>query len=214
MLFLCISLLGFSLGTREHLVINRNMIYMEKYCLKLTLVALLSTISNANGAEDYIDFFDRNETCKSGDFECKSGSVKCIPQAQVCDVVAQCDDRSDEHHCHRCGDQKDLFPCHQYRIKQYESQNNCIVLTWVCDGDLDCLDVSDGESCQGAWRFELKARGLKLNESNICEDDDFLCSSGQCIPKQWQCDKDADCSDESDEYDCPYSKMLSATSEG
>lgn len=35
-----------------------------------------------------------------------------------------------------------------------------------------------------------------------CEDNQFRCNDGLCIPASWQCDGDKDCSDDSDELEC------------
>jgi hypothetical protein len=31
----------------------------------------------------------------------------------------------------------------------------------------------------------------------------FVCANGETVPTNWQCDGDADCSDGTDEQDCP-----------
>ncbi|XP_074190850.1 low-density lipoprotein receptor-related protein 8 isoform X9 [Rhinolophus sinicus] len=36
-----------------------------------------------------------------------------------------------------------------------------------------------------------------------CEEDQFRCRNGRCIPSVWRCDEDDDCSDNSDEDECP-----------
>ncbi|XP_062047352.1 low-density lipoprotein receptor-related protein 8 isoform X8 [Lepus europaeus] len=36
-----------------------------------------------------------------------------------------------------------------------------------------------------------------------CEEHQFRCRNGRCIPSVWRCDEDDDCSDNSDEDDCP-----------
>lgn len=35
-----------------------------------------------------------------------------------------------------------------------------------------------------------------------CEEDQFRCRNGRCIPSVWRCDEDDDCSDNSDEDEC------------
>ncbi|XP_066232416.1 low-density lipoprotein receptor-related protein 8 isoform X10 [Saccopteryx leptura] len=37
----------------------------------------------------------------------------------------------------------------------------------------------------------------------VCEEDQFRCQNERCIPSVWRCDEDDDCSDNSDEDDCP-----------
>lgn len=40
---------------------------------------------------------------------------------------------------------------------------------------------------------------LSLPVRKTCEEVDFVCHSGQCVPKRWQCDGEPDCEDGSDE---------------
>ena len=39
---------------------------------------------------------------------------------------------------------------------------------------------------------------------NICTYDQFVCANGKCIPKEYECDLDNDCEDESDENNCGF----------
>uniref|UniRef100_A0AAR2KWC9 EGF-like domain-containing protein n=1 Tax=Pygocentrus nattereri TaxID=42514 RepID=A0AAR2KWC9_PYGNA len=45
----------------------------------------------------------------------------------------------------------------------------------------------------------LYAKGTKTD----CETGQFQCKNGRCIPTPWRCDDDDDCSDNSDEENCP-----------
>ncbi|XP_033637179.1 very low-density lipoprotein receptor-like [Asterias rubens] len=47
--------------------------------------------------------------------------------------------------------------------------------------------------------FVLFFRGVKSQ----CGPDQFKCQNGKCIPQIWTCDQEDDCSDNSDELDCP-----------
>lgn len=74
--------------------------------------------------------------CLSGQFQCAHGMM-CIEKKQLCDGVAQCQDRSDEVDCfhpeegcfHRC------------------DKKHCLSQSFVCDGEADCEDGSDEANC-------------------------------------------------------------------
>ncbi|CAF4506068.1 unnamed protein product [Rotaria socialis] len=74
-----------------------------------------------------------------------------------------------------------------------------LCLDWrdICDGAQEFLNGADEENCD------------KL-EFNECEDDEFRCTNGMCIPEEFWLDGDHDCMDWSDEYyseheqTCPF----------
>ncbi|XP_033169646.1 basement membrane-specific heparan sulfate proteoglycan core protein isoform X23 [Drosophila mauritiana] len=63
----------------------------------------------------------------------------------------------------------------------------CIDKSSICDGNPDCSDASDEQSC---------SLGLK------CQPNQFLCSNSKCVDRTWRCDGENDCGDNSDETSC------------
>jgi len=46
------------------------------------------------------------------------------------------------------------------------------------------------------------ADGLVTPAAVTCSSDEFTCSSGECVELKYRCDRDYDCRDGSDEFDC------------
>ena len=75
-------------------------------------------------------------------FQCRNG--KCVEYKQVCDIVDDCGDMSDEINCANhmiCDDTKNL------------SRRQLVSLDQTCDGIYDCLDLSD--ECNDRCRKEI-----------------------------------------------------------
>ena len=95
----------------------------------------------------------------------------------------------------------------------------CILTSYVCDGKSDCDDNLDEVNClyrpttQTVAAMESKnstdgrEHGRehdqgKYSHADNCTDLYVPCVSGECIPRDHQCDGRADCTDVSDEVNC------------
>ena len=68
--------------------------------------------------------------------------------------------------------------------------SGALCLDWreICDGVQQCMSGVDEEHCD-------------LLEMNICEDDEYRCMNGMCIPDEFFLDGEVDCLDWSDEFE-------------
>ncbi|XP_009472554.1 PREDICTED: atrial natriuretic peptide-converting enzyme [Nipponia nippon] len=98
----------------------------------------------------------------------------------------------------------------------------CVLASRRCDGQADCEDNSDEDSCgcreRDLWECPLKKLCIKhtmicdgfpdcpdmMDEKNcsFCEESELECANHECVPRELWCDGQADCSDSSDEWDC------------
>ncbi|XP_078671478.1 uncharacterized protein LOC144911446 isoform X6 [Branchiostoma floridae x Branchiostoma belcheri] len=139
--------------------------------------------------------------CGPSQFECRDGS--CIESVLQCDDTPDCPDESDEENCGIFGKRPGTCP------RPSLTADQCLRRPRVyrtCDIDADCRG---GEKCCfngcGSECIQVVARTTSL----VCDDDQFTCDDGECIPADYQCDDDADCQDRSDEKNCPVRQCAS-----
>ncbi|CAF4652485.1 unnamed protein product, partial [Rotaria sp. Silwood2] len=81
------------------------------------------------------------------------------------------------------------FTCYIHLQCNRGPSPTCLHWTGICNGQIDCLDGEfDEEHC---WQLEI----------NQCDDNEYQCANGQCIPQSFFQDdfNNPDCVDSSDE---------------
>ncbi|XP_069382458.1 basement membrane-specific heparan sulfate proteoglycan core protein isoform X23 [Paralichthys olivaceus] len=130
------------------------------------------------------------------------GEVQPLPSVEpiavpVTPSIRQC--MPDEH---RCGD------------------GTCILMEYLCDNRPDCRDMSDETNCEVKLPappvYTTSPTTTTTTSTTIiirkperipgppgpCRADQATCQSGECIPRDYICDGERDCSDGSDEFRC------------
>ncbi|XP_058038766.1 SCO-spondin-like [Ahaetulla prasina] len=166
----------------------------------------LPYLHRCDGHDDCGDFSDeRNCACPPGEFQCPSG--QCLPKALVCNGRQDCPSGMDETFCPgpvMCAPGQLACP-----------NATCVSRTQVCDGVHDCEDGTDEDPsrCPGIQATPLlptvppASPGTRQPVINRtlgppCGRYEFHCHSGECQPRGWVCDNEADCLDGSDELHC------------
>ncbi|KAK5864268.1 hypothetical protein PBY51_001222 [Eleginops maclovinus] len=98
---------------------------------------------------------------------------------------------------HRCGD------------------GTCILMEYLCDNRADCRDMSDENNCETRQTIPPVFTTTPTTTTSSsrkpvrppsppgpCRADQATCQSGECIPRDYICDGERDCSDGSDEFRC------------
>ncbi|XP_069775261.1 basement membrane-specific heparan sulfate proteoglycan core protein isoform X3 [Narcine bancroftii] len=120
--------------------------------------------------------------CLSNEFSCGSG--ECIPLDYRCDLRADCSDLSDEDNCGIIYTVSSLPTAHP---TEAETTTAAFVTT------------TPGRPVHGSTAAPVSTIGGVLRP---CPVDKAVCQNGQCIPRDYLCDGERDCTDGSDELDC------------
>ncbi|XP_043667909.1 modular serine protease-like isoform X4 [Vespula pensylvanica] len=117
--------------------------------------------------------------CPSNMYRCAYGA--CVIRTSRCDGIKNCVDESDEAHC----DFQSNETCSDREYQCSTSRLECIPITDVCNGYIDCSDKSDED--------------ISLCREYFCPDHTFRCSNGGCVYQEVLCDGIKDCFDGTDE---------------
>ncbi|KRF99553.1 uncharacterized protein Dwil_GK25551 [Drosophila willistoni] len=154
----------------------------------------------------------------------------CIPPHHRCDMIDDCEDKSDEAQCtYRKCQHTDVFcnaPGGAAPAEGSRLAGPCVPKEKRCDGYVDCRTGRDEEGCNGvacqldqfrcASGHKCIDAALKCNHRDDCGDNSdeqgcnfppchhaqFRCTNALCIPYNFHCDGYHDCADESDEANC------------
>jgi len=137
-------------------------------------------------------------TCAPTKFQCKS-TGRCITRSWVCDEEDDCADKSDEINCNKtitC--RNDQFQC-QDKKKCIDKKKQCNYVAFDCD------DNSDELGCVFTTQRPRSTIFHCANKHAYCA------NMKECYDKDARCDGVIDCSDKSDEKNCPTLKPIKCT---
>ncbi|XP_059511617.1 basement membrane-specific heparan sulfate proteoglycan core protein isoform X6 [Stegostoma tigrinum] len=124
--------------------------------------------------------------CLPNEFSCGSG--ECIPLDYRCDFRADCKDMSDEADCARVI--TTVSPSPTVRVKVPVTTTTPVIVTVKPERRTPRPLVTPAPATSTP------------DFLRPCSIDQAVCQNGQCIPRDYLCDGERDCTDGSDELDC------------
>ena len=131
-------------------------------------------------------------SCQSNLIQCDDGT--CIPHGSLCNVNDQCHitemGRDNYFLCfHSCMPGNCLCPYNHFQC----GSGGCILMAFICDGQLNCPDVSD-EICEVKTEARITINAQMesvVGEQYFCLG--YHCSTGECIASKYVNDLLPDC---------------------
>ncbi|XP_072042802.1 uncharacterized protein [Amphiura filiformis] len=164
-------------------------------------VLILDINECTNGEHNCYD--DATCTNTMGSFSCACNRGY-IGDGTTCIDVNECTDG--EHNCHddaTCTNTMGSFSCACNR--GYSGDGSiCIDVNECTDGEHNCHDNATCTNTIGSFSCECNSgySGDGTVCIVVCNEDEYMCANGSCIPEYWRCDQLNDCGDNSDEVGC------------
>ncbi|KAJ8318008.1 hypothetical protein KUTeg_003099 [Tegillarca granosa] len=183
---------------QEHLTVMGDM--WKQFHFWLYALAYASILFRANS----------QETCAQGDFQCNNGY--CIPSKWICDFDNDCGDGSDEafqlccKFCLECASTTDALATtanttDTTNTTSIATSSGSTVITGSTSTSVTSTTLTDNTTVSSSVSDTTSTTSVNTVKTTLPDpcSGNFQCKSGECIQKEWQCDRDGDCKDGSDE---------------
>lgn len=178
-------------------------------------------MNNEDEDEDMLENIDYCENIRKHRFQCSSEQKTCLPIKLLAITTTQpskCMNKSDTM-INGYGRHLSTIVC-----KTIDVSNECSLLRYYIGNSsisnstfIDSIDNSNNikqlstdipfeRYCDTFWDMAKEHNDENRNYCQVwtCLQDQFRCRTGQCIPLDWVCDGEWDCSDASDEFGFPH----------
>jgi hypothetical protein len=144
-------------------------------------------------------------------FHCFNNEYKCLPLDVFGNDVSECSNNYDEYWYRHGSSFRENFFCRKDslsdcgHLREYIRQssifNSNVNITKVNISSLDVpIWLPFLYYCDSFWQLDNHIdESPSLCQHWVCQDNEYQCQTGQCVPYDWVCDGEWDCSDASDE---------------